>query len=306
MASTHAIKARIKGVESIRQITKSMKLVAASKLRRVQESRGSLALMAEKSRRALEAVTQTDAAGDDPFLAQRPEKKRVCFVLFVGNRGLCGVYNSAMLKFAEERIKRCAEENFLVVCGSWGQDLIEGAGHEVRRRFSDLNDMPTSADAGRVTDYLKELYLSGEADEVVLLYQKFYTVMRQKPAAFTLFPVQLVRDGDSADNASSGEEEASEAKDEAPTGDYIFEPDKESVLNALVELYISSSVFSVMLDARTGEHAARMTSMNSAAESTEEMLEQLRLDLNHARQAAITTEISEIVSGAQALSDSAR
>lgn len=283
MASTHAIKARIKGVESIRQITKSMKLVAASKLRRVQEARGSLVTMAEKSRRALEDVCR-GAKPDNPFLTPRAEKKRVCFVLFVGNRGLCGVYNSAVLKFAEELLNRCAEEHFLVICGSWGQDLIEGTGVNVRRRFSELNDMPSARDAEELTEYLKQLYLSGEADEIVMVYQKYHTVMRQKPEALVLFPITV---------EAGGEKHGAE--------EYIYEPDKESVLEALVELYISSNVFSVMLDARTGEHAARMTSMNSAAESSEEMLEQLRLELNHARQAAITTEISEIVGGAQAL-----
>ncbi len=283
MASTHAIKARIKGVESIRQITKSMKLVAASKLRRVQEARGSLVTMAEKSRRALEDVCR-GAKPDNPFLTPRAEKKRVCFVLFVGNRGLCGVYNSAVLKFAEELLNRCAEEHFLVICGSWGQDLIEGTGVNVRRRFSELNDMPSARDAEELTEYLKQLYLSGEADEIVMVYQKYHTVMRQKPEALVLFPITV---------EAGGEKHGAE--------EYIYEPDKESVLEALVELYVSSNVFSVMLDARTGEHAARMTSMNSAAESSEEMLEQLRLELNHARQAAITTEISEIVGGAQAL-----
>lgn len=289
MASTHAIKARIKGVESIRQITKSMKLVAASKLRRAQEARGSLAAMAEKSREALEDVSRGNAEPDNPYLAPRAEKKRVCFVLFVGNRGLCGVYNSAVLKFAEEQIKNCNEEHFLVVCGSWGQDLIEGTGMEVRRRFSELSDLPNAKDAGEVTDYLKQLYLSGEADEIVMVYQKFYSVMRQKPETLVLLPVCIESDAEQESEKSAG------------GSDYIYEPDKDSVLNALVELYIDSSVFSVMLDARTGEHAARMTSMNSAADSSEEMLEELRLALNHARQAAITTEISEIVGGAQAL-----
>lgn len=289
MASTHAIKARIKGVESIRQITKSMKLVAASKLRRAQEARGSLAAMAEKSRSALEDVSRGNAGLDNPFLAPGAEKKRVCFVLFVGNRGLCGVYNSAVLKFAEEQLKNCDEEHFLVVCGSWGQDLIEGTGMEVRRRFSELSDLPNAKDAGEVTDYLKRLYLSGEADEIVMVYQKYYSVMRQKPETFVLLPVSV----------ESGAEQ--ESRGGHGGSDYIYEPDKESVLNALVELYIDSSVFSVMLDARTGEHAARMTSMNSAADSSEEMLGELRLALNHARQAAITTEISEIVGGANAL-----
>lgn len=285
MANTHAIKARIKGVESIRQITKSMKMVAASKLRRVQTAKGSLELIADKSREMLMELVSSESEPENPFLAERKDKKRVCFVLFIGNRGLCGIYNNVLLRYFEEQLARCGQDSFAVICGSWGQDVIEPSGIPVRRRFADMSDVPTSAEAQKLSEYLKELYLGGEADEIVLVYQQYRSLLQQQPGALTLLPL-----------SGSGEEKQA--------GDYIFEPDKKSVVDSLAELYISNTVFSVMLEARMGEHASRMTSMNSAADSTDELMGKLKQALNHARQAAITTEISEIVGGAQALNDS--
>jgi len=285
VANTHAIKARIKSVENIRQITKSMKMVAASKLRRVQTARGSLALMAEKSREILQELTAGEAAAENPFLAARPEVKQSCYVLFVGNRGLCGVYNSALLHFLETEMARGEGAGFVVICGSWGQDIIEPSGLNVRRRFADMSDVPDSKEARQLSDYLKKLYLAGEADRIVMVYQKYLSVLQQQPCAEIFLPLQ----------PPEGEAKAERER--------IFEPDRKSVLDALTELYVSSTIFSAMLEARMGEHAARMCSMNAAADSTEELMGKLKQALNHARQAAITTEISEIVGGAQALSE---
>lgn len=282
MGNTHALKARIKSVESIQQITKSMKMVAASKLRRVQKSRAALELLADKSREILEALSGQWQGTENPFLEPREEKKQICFVLFVGNRGLCGIYNSSLVRYMELQLSEAEKPCFTVVCGSWGQDVIEPGDFRVRRRFADIADVPTAQQAQELTDYLKQLYLEGEADEIVLVYQKYCSILQQQPWKETLLPLQAP--------------EGAQAQ-----GDYIFEPDKKSVVSALVEQYINSTVYSVMLEARMGEHAARLSSMSSASDSTQELLGKLKQAMNHARQAAITTEISEIVSGAQAL-----
>ena len=282
MENTHAIKARIKSVESIRQITKSMKMVAASKLRRVQSARGALSLMAEKSRMMLEQLQSSSERSDNPFLALRAEKKRVCFAAFVGNRGFCGVYNNALARHLENEMAACGTDCFAVVCGSWGQDVMEGGGMSVKKRFGEFGDVPSAAEAQELTEYLKKLYLNGEADEIVLVYQSFRSVLQQTPVSKTLLPVQPGGEGSGAAGR-------------------IFEPDRKTILDKVVELYLNNAVFAAMLEARTGEHAARMTSMTAASDSTDELIRSLRQDLNHARQAAITTELSEIVSGAQAL-----
>lgn len=282
MANMRAIRNRIKSIENTRQITKSMKMVAAAKRRHTQLAVGNLKSFSDKSRAILSHLTGCAAQGDNPFLVRREEVRRRCYVLFVGNRGLCGVYNSALLHYACELIAADGGESFVVVCGRWGKDSFASAGLDVRHVFDEISDTPSARDSAQITDYLKELYLSGAADEIVLVYQQFKSVLAQTPGHMTLLPIEA------ADGGEGG-------------ADYIFEPDEASVLASLVELYISNTVYSVLLEAKTGEHSARMTAMTAATDNTEELISTLTLELNHARQAAITTEISEIVGGSAML-----
>lgn len=281
MANMRAIRGRIKSIEQTRQITKSMKMVAAAKRRRTQLSVGNLRSFSDKSRFILSHLMGNVTGSDNPFLTPRAGIKRRCYVLFVGNRGLCGVYNSALLHYAEQEIAADGGESFAVVCGRWGKDSIKASGLDVRCSFDEISDTPSAQDSRELTEYLKELYLSGEADEIVLVYQQFRSVLSQTPGRLTLLPVPQLDEGDSRD--------------------YIFEPDEKTVLDALVELYISNTVYSVLLEAKTGEHSARMTAMTAATDNTEELISSLTLELNHARQSAITTEISEIVGGSAML-----
>ena len=277
MANMRAIRNRIKSIESTRQITKSMKMVAAAKRRRTQLSVGNLKSFSDKSRFILSHLMGSMTETENPFLKARLEVRKRCYVLFVGNRGLCGVYNSSLLRYAEEQAAADGGECFAVVCGRWGKDSFASSGLNVRRVFDDISDTPSAQESRELTDYLKQLYLSNEADEIVLVYQQFRSVLSQTPGRMTLLPVPPMK--------GEGSKE------------YIFEPDKNTVLDSLVELYISNTVYSVMLEAKTGEHAARMTAMTAATDNTEELISSLTLELNHARQSAITTEISEIVGG---------
>ena len=277
MANMRAIRNRIKSIESTRQITKSMKMVAAAKRRRTQLSVGNLKSFSDKSRFILSHLMGSMTETENPFLKARPEVRKRCYVLFVGNRGLCGVYNSSLLRYAEEQAAADGGESFAVVCGRWGKDSFASSGLNVRRVFDDISDTPSAQESRELTDYLKQLYLSNEADEIVLVYQQFRSVLSQTPGRMTLLQVPPMK--------GEGSKE------------YIFEPDKNTVLDSLVELYISNTVYSVMLEAKTGEHAARMTAMTAATDNTEELISSLTLELNHARQSAITTEISEIVGG---------
>lgn len=279
MANMRAIRTRIKSIENTRQITKSMKVVAATKRRHTQTAVGNLKSFSDKSRFILSHLMGNVSDSDNPFLKARDEVKRRCYVIFVGNRGLCGVYNSALLHYAEEQFSADGGESFAVVCGRWGKESFDAAGINVRRVFDDVSDTPTAQECRALTDYLKKLYLDGEADEIVLLYEQFKSVLSQTPGRLTLLPVPQME------------------QDSGVIGDYIFEPDENSVLDSLVELYISNTVYSVLLEAKTGEHSARMTAMTAATDNTEELISTLTLELNHARQAAITTEISEIVGG---------
>lgn len=281
MANMRAIRTRIKSVESTRQITKSMKMVAASKLRRTQDSMAALRPFAETSRRMLAHVAATASGAECPLLVPH-EGERICYVLFVGNRGLCGMYNSALVKYLEELAK--GKDCFLVVSGHWGREVIAASGIPVKKTFDAASDTPDSAEARELAGYLRELYLGGEADKVVLVYEHYKSALAQVPVNMQLLPVV------------AGEAEGS-------AGDYIFEPDAEELLDRLAQLYLDSTMLSVLLEAKTGEHTARMTAMTSATDNTDELLDELRLRLNHARQSAITTEISEIAGGAAALNN---
>lgn len=283
MANMRAIRTRIKSVKNTQQITKAMKMVAVSKLRRAQSAMQTMTPFAEKSQEILDTLLTGSAAQENRFIKPRKEVKKVCYVLFVGNRGLCGVYNSSLFHFMEELAGKESREIGLVICGRWGRDVIAKSGLPVMRSFTELSDTPSAAEALEVSEYLKNMYLSGEADEIHLVYQHYISALRQEPTAYRLLPASPEK----SDNASSR--------------DFIFAPNVEDVLESVMQLFINNKLFSVMLEAKCGEHSSRMTAMTAATDSTKSLIDSLSLALNRARQAAITTEISEIVGGAAAL-----
>ena len=285
MANIRAIRTRIKSIESTRQITRTMRMVAAAKLTKTQRSFAALRSYASASRGMLERLGGAGKT-DEPLLSRRETDDRLVYVLVVGNRGLCGTYNNALLKALEElaaaerELPEGGEKQIsLVVCGRWGREQIAALGLPVLRRF-DVSDVPEATEAKELADYLQQLYLGGEADRIVLVYQNFRSVLQQVPTARTLLPLELPEGGDA---------------------DVIYEPDASSLLHALLEQTLLGSVQAALLEARAAEHAARMTAMAAASDNTDELIAELSLKLNHARQAAITTEIAEISGGAAAL-----
>ena len=178
MANLRAIRTRIKSVENTQQITKSMKMVAGAKLRRTQSAYASLRDYAARCAEMLSRVSQGMTETEEPLLLPHEANARVCYVLIVGNRGLCGTYNAALLRFLEELAEKEEREKYLVVCGRWGKDMIPGADIPIRESF-EISDAPEAKEAAELTAYLRELYTSGEADEVVLVYQRFESVLQQ-------------------------------------------------------------------------------------------------------------------------------
>lgn len=283
MANMREIRARIKSVKNTQQITKAMKMVAAAKLRRTEGGMSGAREFARQSQQILnELLSGENVSYSNRFLEPRQEVKRVCYVLFVGSRGLCGVYNHAVLRYAQEVLREETRPCTVVVCGRWGRDVIAQEGLPVERTFDELSDTPGLADSLTVADYLKSMYLNGEADEIHLIYQRYCSVLQQTPGMVQLLPAKPEVSSQTAN-------------------DYIFEPDGESVLENLMQLYLNNTVYSVMLEAKVGEQAARMTAMSTATDATTELIDELSLKLNRVRQAAITTEIAEIVGGANAL-----
>ena len=285
MANVRAIRTHIKSVESTRKITKSMKMVSAAKLKRTQQAMNALRPYADAASQLLARISAVPAAKENPFLKRR-EAKRVLYVLLVGNRGLCGVYNTALLKYLGALAEREERDFSVLVCGRWGRDLLAASSLPIAETIDTLSDAPTAAEAEALAEKLKASYLSGEADEVVLVYERYYSALRQEPETLRLLPI----------------EPAEAAEETLP----ILEPNGAELADELVRLYIFSTVYSVLLEAKTGEHSARMTAMTAATDNTEQLLETLNLELNHARQNAITKEITEIVGGANALKEGKR
>ena len=262
MTNLHKIRARIRSVNSTQQITRTMKMIAVSKLRRTQTSLAGVRLFADKSQAVLNALLAGDANFEHPYLTPRRH---------VGRVGL---------------VRAEARPCSVIVCGRWGRDVLAGTDLPVRQIFSDLSDTPTMAEALEIAETLKNLYRTGEADEIHLVYQHFDSVLHQTPTHRQLLPAAPEADAPAANN------------------NYLFVPDAQTVLDNVLELYLNNTVYAVMLEARVGEHAARMTAMTAATDSTAELIEDLNLEFNRARQAAITTEISEIVGGSAALKKS--
>lgn len=284
MTNMRAVRTRIKSVESTRQITKSMKMVAASKLRHIQGFQKTYAEFETGIDTMLSAALSDGRNVKSPYLEANEKQQRCCYVLFVGNRGLCGMYNTGILKYLRGLLENEKREYSVIVCGSWGSESLAASGLPVIKQFDDIGDTPSFEDAAPLTDFLRELWLSGEYSEIKLVYQHFKTVLSQIPGEKRLLPLKI----EAADGSNS---------------DCIFEPDRDTLIRSLIERCLEGRIYSALLEAKTGEHAARMTAMTAAADNTDELIKKLNLELNHARQAAITTELAEIVGGSAAIGD---
>lgn len=280
MQSIRALRSRIKSVENTGQLSRSMKMIAAAKLRRNQEKASSQRLFARECSKMLSSYLATVTDCCNPFTYREGESKKRCYVLFVGSRGLCGTFNRSMLRYMHELADREEGEYLLVVCGRWGKENVPASGFNVLHCFENISDTPSPEETEELCSYLKGLYLEGKADEIVLVYQSHNGSKAGEPGCLTLLPAK----------PEGGEK----------LGEYIIEPDKQSVLDALSSLYISSALYTALLEAKMSEHFARMAAMTAAADNTEQLVKELTLELNHARQEAITTEITELVNSSTA------
>lgn len=279
MSSIYEIKARIKSVESTEKMTKTMKLVSTSKMHQTQSRLYKIEGFAEKCRQAMGMVVSDISGEECPLMAKR-EIQKTCYVLFVGNRGLCGAYNTDVVKYLYSLTAREEKEYCTVICGRWSGEYGQAKKLNVLRLFGDMEDVPSQEKTTELSAFLKELYISGQADRIVLVYQK-RAALSQRPRQLQLLPI--------------------EATEEGAAGEFIFEPDKLSLVNTITSMYVDSTVATTLLEAKVSEHFARMTAMTNAIDNADELLHELNLTLNRTRQAKITTEISEIVGGANAL-----
>ena len=287
MGSLKEIDTRIKSTEKMKQITKAMNMVSSSKLRRAESNTKQFAPYMEKMQDAITAVAGANKNSSHPMLQQR-EVKKSGYLVITSDQGLAGAYNAGVLKNLLNDIKskhERADEYEILVLGQTGVDFLKNRGYNIKGSIVDIADQPSFKSVQAIAKKAIDLYGDEEIDELNIYYSHFVTVLENKPSKKTVLPL-------SPEDSSLGHGQMSS---------YEFEPDKESILSVILPQYVESLIYGTILDAKASEHAARMTAMKNATDNATDLIDDLSLEYNRARQAAITQQITEIVGGSTAL-----
>lgn len=286
MATLKQIRQRIRAAKNTQAITRAMKLVAAARLtkakNKVEEAR-------PYSEKMYEFISSVGGAGDlppHPLLTRRNDVKKVALVLITADRGLCGSYNTSLLKTAKTWLDSQSVKTCLVCVGKKGAQFFGKRGYEVAHTMSVPTAGADLADAVALTDHIEQMFVSGEVDAVYLCYSKFLSAIRQEPRTIQLLPIEPPK-GEDAQTGTSKQ--------------YDFEPEPEELLSLLLPKYLLTVTYQALLESSASEHGSRMTAMSNATDNAGKMIGELTLTANRVRQAAITKEILEIVAGAEAL-----
>ncbi len=288
MASLRDIRKRIVSVRNMQQVTKAMKMVAAAKLRRAQDSILRARPYAEKIEQVLGGVA-TRADEEAHPLLQRRTPKRVELVVMTSDRGLCGAFNSNVLRRAQRFLyeNRDRYEHLQVsTIGKRGRDYFRKRQIPSRRDYPGVFDALVYDQAKTLADELTAAYLENQLDAVFLLYNSFVSAIVQRPTLVQLLPIAA--------------HPVAEDEKSRPV-DYLYEPGRREVLDELLPRHLAMQIWRALLESNAAEHAARMSAMEGATKNSSEIIDRLTLQYNRARQASITTELVEIVSGAEAL-----
>ena len=285
MATLKDIKKRIGSLKNTGQITKAMKMVSAAKLRRAQEAIVAARPYAEKMQEVLSSLASGADATANPLLEVRDSKK-VGVVLFTSGRGLCGGFNSNLIKKAEKFIaaELPGKEVLMSFYGKKGQEHFKRRGVDAAGDYKIETGQQGYDIATDISSDLIKAYEEGEIDEVYLVYGQFQSALTQIPSVEKLLPIVP--------------EESAEL---AEAVDFLFEPDADAILADLLPKYIISQVYKAVLETAASEHGARMAAMDSASKNASEMIDKLTVQYNRARQATITTELMDIINGAEAV-----
>ncbi len=314
MANLKAIRDRIASVKNTKKITEAMRLVAAAKVRRAQEQVNATRPFADSLAQVLYNI-QGKLQFEDvdlPLLEQR-EVKKVALLVVSGDRGLCGGYNANVIRRAELRAKELKAEGIeytFVIVGRKASQYFQNRTAPIEKTFIGLEQIPTASEAADIGDELLSSFLAEEVDRAEIIYTKFVSLIASKPVIQTLLPLTTqgleVKDDEIFRLTTKGgqfgvEREKVTSEVEAYPKDTIFEQDPVQILNSLLPLYLNNQILRSLQESAASELAARMTAMNNASENATELMGNLTLSYNKARQAAITQELSEVVAGANAL-----
>jgi F-type H+-transporting ATPase subunit gamma len=282
VASQREIRRRIGAVRNIKQITRAMQFVAASKLKRAQESTLSARPYSDKIDEVLADLAAVLGADDHPLLAEREGGRRLILIV-TSDRGLAGPLNTNTIRFAAREITTNRDDIAVVTVGRKGRDAMRRSRVPIVAHFDAFGDRPTFGDTLALARLVTDEFVSGKANRVDLLFSRFESTLVQRPTLDRLLPVQPAEDTQGI-----------------PGNQFIFEPNAATVLERILPRYVAARIFQAVLEGKASEESSRMVAMKNATENAEELIDDLTLSYNKVRQANITREMIEIASGAQA------
>ena len=301
MANTSSIRNHMKSVSSISKITGAMQMVASARMHQAQQRADASRPYAEKLRSLLqEAVSDPSVMArldmeENPLLVQRPVYK-TAYIVMGSDKGLAGTYNNNIVKFTGVEL-RGKEDSPLIAIGKQMRIGLNNWGYNVVRTWSGFSEKPTFEAAEEVADYVESMFIHGEVDEVNLIYTYFKSTMVQIPKTMSLLPVKPK----AGDRLEAESQTVWEEDDKTDFTTLVFDPAPEKMLSYLAQYYLRSQIFSAMIQSSACELASRMTAMTTATDNAQDLLGKLQVYYQKVRQSSITTEINEIVGGAEAL-----
>jgi F-type H+-transporting ATPase subunit gamma len=291
MANLKEIRVRISSVTTTRQITSAMKMVSAAKLKKAQDLIIQLRPYAQKLNEILVNISSSLDAGDENIYGKEVPVENVLIVVITSNRGMCGAFNSNVIKHAigiaiNNYEKLLKQGHIKVICiGKKGRDYLKNKNFQILNTFNEILDKPSFDKVIPIAEEIMQYFITGQYDKIILVYNKFKNAAVQQLTEEQFLPVPKNEKGNSNELNSN----------------YIYEPSKEFILKELIPKSLKVEFFKAILDSLASEHGARMTAMHKATDNASDIIRQLTLNYNKARQAAITGEIVEIVGGAEAL-----
>jgi F-type H+-transporting ATPase subunit gamma len=295
MAAVQDIKRRIRSVQNTRKITKAFELVAAARLRRAQARIEAMRPYADRMLELMVGTARASTSMRGLPLLERREVRKAAILALTGDRGLAGAFNAQIIRHVVELERRLRGEGVEVrwlVSGRRGASTLRFRRYDVSQAWVGFSDRPAYSDAQAVAHAISELYTEGDVDQVFVVYNHYVSPLVQRVTEQEILPIP--------EHFFEGDED----RDAAMSGDFIYEPEPEEILERLLPVYVETELFRALLESAASEQGARMTAMRNASKNAGELIESLTLAMNRARQAEITQEILEVVAGADALTAS--
>ena len=289
-AEERTLRRRKKSVQSTKKMTRAMELIAATRVGKAQQRAMDARPYSEQITAVIQHLSQAGAGQDHPLLREAESLDKVALVVITSDRGLAGPYNTAVIRAAERELMAVQSEGadyYLVLVGKKAAAYFGFRNYRVDASFSGMSDKPSYEDARQVAEVVTDAFVDGDVDQVRLVYTRFLSLASQRVVVRRFMPLQAV---------------AAEGGDEGVIAAYEYEPAPGAIFDRLLPRYAEARMYAAMLDAAASEHASRQRAMKAATDNAEELTVNLNRQMNRARQDAVTTEISEIVGGAEAMS----